>query len=153
MRVLKGFMKKHQQPLQLLYINLTNKAQFIEAETVSLYPRFEKCAKQTRFLPLDCRNRFGKLVYPNYVLTTELPNDVCVLTDGSIVKIDYFGYKKKIPILIGKEFQLKEDTLLYPIPSAKNFDIYIVSKLSEELQHFGQYPRFHAKLSSWSMEG
>ncbi|KAJ8666688.1 hypothetical protein QAD02_008350 [Eretmocerus hayati] len=136
MRVLKGFIKKHQQPLQQLYINLTNKAQFIKTETVSLYPKFEKCAKQSRFLPLDCRNRFGKLVYPNYVLTTELPNNVCVLTDSSIVKINYFGYKGKIPVLIGKKFQLKEDTLLYPIPSAKNFDICIVSKLSEDLQHW-----------------
>ncbi|KAJ8671779.1 hypothetical protein QAD02_003038 [Eretmocerus hayati] len=129
MNVLEGFIRKQQQRLQQLYLNLTHKARHIEREKTHRYPQFVKCKNQTRNLPQGCHGWFGKVVLLDYELSTQLPNNISILGDGTIVQIDHFGWKEKEPVMIGKKFEITEDVPLYPLPS-RMFNICIVEALS-----------------------
>jgi hypothetical protein len=74
--------------------------------------------------------QFKKYKIANSLLSATFPNNVCQLSDGSVVKIRSFFVNKKDSGFIGQKFKQEEN--LYKLPShSKNFNIKLVSNLDE----------------------
>ena len=70
-----------------------------------------------------------KLKFENFELWNKIPNNCCILSDGSIIVTEYIGKRDGQIIVIGQKFLKKEGIKNYPINSM-SMNICIVDKLS-----------------------
>ncbi|KAJ8677811.1 hypothetical protein QAD02_013598 [Eretmocerus hayati] len=132
MRVLKGYLRKPESPLQQIHMCLKQQATYAEREEIKIYPI--ESGRVVRDLPFGCYGGFTKIEFHGYELSTSPPNNVCVLNDGAVVTIDYFAYKNDERVIIGRRFENLQDIPHYPVPSTSNFMMSIVSRQSSCVQ-------------------
>ncbi|KAJ8671708.1 hypothetical protein QAD02_002967 [Eretmocerus hayati] len=136
MRILKGFIKKPEKPLQQIFRNLKHQSRFVKLKKSETYPVYEESNNQSGTLPSkDFSNRFDKAIYSDFELTTEPSNNICIMEDGTVVKIECSAFRDLTAVVIGKQFTVLEDIPHYPIPSTE-LDISIASGLSDEIRYW-----------------
>lgn len=81
---------KPQHTLQQLHRRLVERSRNVENVKEINYP-IPKLPNHHQ-LPFDCFNGFSKLIFEDFTLTTELPNNVCVLKDSTFFVIKFFAY-------------------------------------------------------------
>ena len=130
---IKGMLRKHDRPLQQVVKRIIEKENNRQISLINDAPPFKLNGEHSNGPILSsCQGtQFEELDLKNTHLTTCVPDNCVMFTDGSIVLIENFVHNEKI-FLIGRKYEYLDNLYDFPIESSI-FDVWKVDGLSVQL--------------------
>lgn len=82
---------------------------------------------------MNCHNAHRSIRFKSFTIRATNNDSCCLLSDGTIIIVEYIGYRDHEKVVIGRKFTSMGPISDYPCDSTL-LDIYMVRELSRYLQ-------------------
>lgn len=138
MQFIKKLIHKREKPLQQLHRRLVEGHHPVKKQRHAPGGQFPylKYPSSTIAIPDGCADPHKSLIFRNFELTIEEPNNCCILKNKTIIYITGFFMKNRKIIIIGRKFSNTKPLSNYPIEDSRDLGLYIAYNLSNAGMEF-----------------
>lgn len=129
---LKKLLRKNDNPLAQLFNRISEQSRNVSPviEKLEDYPILLN--PTTIKLPLNCHNAHRSILFKSFTIRVTNNDSCCLLLDGTIIIVEYIGFRRNEKVVIGRKFNVIDKIPDYPCDSTL-LSIYMVRRLSKQL--------------------
>lgn len=138
MQFIKKVIKKPEKPLQQLHRRISEgyrpKKKIKVLPMYSQYELKDEIPQKKRLYNLS--KAFKKICFSNYELSTNVPDNCCILKNKNIIQISAIGVKNNKTVIKGKIFKKTSSLPDYAIHDSRDIDIFVADLLSDSEEFY-----------------
>ncbi|CAL1680818.1 unnamed protein product [Lasius platythorax] len=130
---LKKLLRKSDNPLAQLFNRISEQSHIAAPGVQEAEDYLILLNPITTELPMNCHNAHRSIRFKSFTIRAINNDSCCLLSDGTIIIVEYIGYRDHEKVVIGRKFTSMGPIPDYPCDSTL-LDIYMVRELSRYLQ-------------------